>query len=234
VPRAAPFEEHHERYEDWFERHRAAYVSELLALRPFVPFEGRRLEIGVGSGRFAAPLGIEVGIDPSPAMLAHAAARGIEVHTATAENLPFEANSFDHALVVTTICFVDSAKQMLSEARRVLKPGGRLVIGFIDRESNLGQHYLQYQDESVFYREATFYSADEVETLLEENGFVITAWAQTLAHPLPETVEMEAVRPGRGESAFVVVAALNAKDESGRLSGSARAAAPAEDRLAHL
>lgn len=103
---------------------------------------------------------------------------------------------------------------MLSEARRVLKPGGRLVIGFIDRESHLGRHYLDHQDESVFYREATFYSADEVETLLEEHGFGITSWAQTLARPLPETIEIEAVRPGRGECAFVVVAALNEKDGS--------------------
>ncbi|RPH62687.1 MAG: SAM-dependent methyltransferase, partial [Burkholderiales bacterium] len=45
----APFEQHTARYEAWFERHDAAYVSELLALRPFVPLEGRGLEIGVGS-----------------------------------------------------------------------------------------------------------------------------------------------------------------------------------------
>jgi len=33
MPRTEPFETHHERYEAWFERHDAAYVSELLALR---------------------------------------------------------------------------------------------------------------------------------------------------------------------------------------------------------
>lgn len=217
MPRAAPFEKHHQRYEDWFDRHWAAYISELLALRPFVPLEGRGLEIGVGSGRFAAPLGVQVGVDPSPAMLAHAAARGIEVQTGTAENLPFGDDSFDHAMVVTTICFVDTPEQMLSEARRVLRPDGRLVIGFIDRESELGQHYLEHQDESVFYREATFYSADEVAALLEEHGFGITSWAQTLARPLPQTIEIEAVRLGRGQCAFVVVAALNDKDESARV-----------------
>lgn len=173
-----------------------------------MPFEGRGLEIGVGSGRFAAPLGVQVGVDPSPAMLAHAAARGIEVQTGTAESLPFGDDSFDHALVVTTICFVDSPRQMLSEARRVLKPGGRLVIGFIDRESHLGQHYLEHQDDSVFYREATFYSADEVAALLEEHEFGITSWAQTLARPLAETVEIEPLIPGRGKCAFVVVSAL--------------------------
>ncbi|CCE23956.1 class I SAM-dependent methyltransferase [Methylotuvimicrobium alcaliphilum] len=207
MPRVAPFEAHHQRYEAWFEKHEAAYISELLALRPFVPWEGYGVEIGVGSGRFAAPLGIQVGVDPSPAMLLHASARGIKVVEGVAENLPFEVGTFDYALVVTTICFVDSPVKMLAEAYRVLKPGGRLVIGFIDRESALGQDYLAHQDESVFYREATFISADEVEQLLLETGFSIDAWGQTLARPLSETREIESLRAGRGQCAFVVVAA---------------------------
>lgn len=207
MPRVAPFEAHHQRYEAWFEQHEAAYISELLALRPFVPWDGRGIEIGVGSGRFAAPLGVQVGLDPSAAMLAYATARGIEVVEGAAEDLPFQAGSFDHALVVTTICFVDSPAGMLAEARRVLRPGGRLVIGFIDRESALGQHYLAHQAESVFYREATFLSADEVEHLLLEAGFAISAWGQTLAHPLPGTREIEPLRSGRGQCAFVVAAA---------------------------
>lgn len=212
MPKAASFDAHHLRYEAWFGKHEAAYISELLALRPFVPWEGYGLEIGVGSGRFAAPLGIRVGIDPSRPMLAHAAARGIEVVVGAAESLPFAADTFDHALVVTAICFVDSPERMLAEARRVLKPGGRMVIGFIDRDSAMGQEYLAHQAENVFYREATFYSATEVERLLLEAGFSIDAWGQTLAHPLPETLEIESLRPGRGQCAFVVVAAGNRKD----------------------
>jgi SAM-dependent methyltransferase len=207
MPRMATFEAHHQRYEAWFEDHEAAYISELLALRPFVPWEKRGIEIGVGSGRFAAPLGVPVGVDPSVAMLRYAAARGIEVLRGTAENLPVAPSSFDYALVVTTICFVDSPPLMCSEARRILRPGGRLLIGFIDRESNLGQHYLAHQAESVFYRDAIFYSADEVARILEEAGFSIDSWVQTLAHPLPETHEIEPLRPGRGQCAFVVVSA---------------------------
>lgn len=57
MPKAAPFEAHHPRYEDWFGEHEAAYLSELLALRPFVPWEGDGLEIGVGSGRCSLPWG---------------------------------------------------------------------------------------------------------------------------------------------------------------------------------
>lgn len=207
MPRTAPFEIHHECYEAWFPRHEAAYTSELLALRPFVPWEGRGLEIGVGSGRFAAPLGVQTGLDPSPAMLAHAAARGIDVVQGVAEALPFADGSFDHALVVTTLCFVDSVAAMLAETRRVLAPGGRLVIGFIDRASVAGRHHLARQAESVFYREASFYSAAEVERLLCRAGFDVSARAQTLSRPLSETREIEPLQAGHGRGAFAIVAA---------------------------
>jgi len=207
MARDAPFERHTARYEDWFEQHDAAYVSELLALRPFVPLRGHGLEIGVGSGRFAAPLGVRTGIDPSPAMLAHARGRGVDVVQGIAEQLPFDDARFDHVLVVTTLCFVDSPTAMLAEARRVLVPDGTLAIGFIDRESPLGRDYQAHKAESVFYREATFHSAAEVERLLFDAGFSIEAWAQTLSRPLAGQREIEPLRPGRGDCAFVVVQA---------------------------
>lgn len=211
MARIEPFEAHTERYEAWFERHDAAYISELLALRPFVPLTGRGLEIGVGSGRFAAPLGVQVGIDPSRAMLDRARARGLEVLEGIAENLPFADDSFDHALVVTTLCFVDSPEAMLAQARRVLRPGGVLVMGFIDRDSALGRHYEKHREASVFYRDATFYSASEVERLVTGAGFSVLSWAQTLSRSLEQTEHIEPVRPGRGQDAFVVVHASNDK-----------------------
>lgn len=205
--KAAAFEAHHERYERWFEEHAAAYVSELLALRSLVPWQGHGLEIGVGTGRFAGPLGVPVGLDPSDAMLNRAAARGVMTVKGVAEAIPFPDGCFDYALVVTTICFVDSAEKMIAEAHRVLRPGGTLVIGFIDRESGIGQSYLAHQAESVFYREAEFYSTAEVDAILRSGGFVVRAWGQTLFRPLAETTEVEPVRPGTGTGAFVVVAA---------------------------
>lgn len=203
-----PFEEHSAHYEAWFERHEAAYVSELLALRYFVPLKGDGLEIGVGSGRFAAPLGIGSGLDPSSAMLARAHERGVNVYQGVAERLPFADQCFDHALVMMTLCFVDSPPAMLAEARRVLKPGGVLVIGFIDRESALGRQYEIHRRQSTFYRDARFHSTDEVEHLLREAGFSIEAWGQTLSQPL-EQGKIEALRPDRGDGAFVVVRACN-------------------------
>jgi SAM-dependent methyltransferase len=211
--RTAPFVRHHQRYEDWFRRHRAAYFSELLAVRALLPWQGRGIEIGVGTGRFAAPLGIEFGIDPAVEMLNYARARGVKVACAVAEALPFADATFDYALIVTTICFVDSPDKMIAEAHRVLRPSGKLVIGFIDRQSGLGQTYLEHRAESVFYREAVFYSAAEVGDLLRARGFVAGAWGQTMFRPLAEITEIEPVRPGTGKGAFVVVTADRAEDD---------------------
>jgi SAM-dependent methyltransferase len=205
MPRNAPFDAHHRRYENWFATHEAAYCSELLAVRALLPWEGIGLEIGVGTGRFAAPLGVRVGVDPSAAMLEYAHARCICVVQGVAEQLPFATASFDYALIVTTICFVDDARAMLREARRVIKPDGCLVIGFIDRESALGQEYLAHQAENVFYREATFYSAKDVERLLCDSGFPCQVWVQTLSGLLPEMREIEPLHAGRGTGAFVAV-----------------------------
>lgn len=202
-----PFIRHHRRYDDWFERHRAAYLSELLAVRTLLPWKGRGLEIGVGTGRFASPLGVEFGIDPAAEMLDYAGARGMRVARAVAEALPFADSVFDYALIVTTICFLDDSRAALREVARVLRPGGELVIGFIDRESTLGQHYLSHQAENVFYREAKFFSATEVEVLLKEVGFSGLVWAQTLYTSLLQTKDIAPVSEGTGHGAFVVVRA---------------------------
>ena len=207
MPKAAPFTTYHRRYEAWFAHHQAAYHSELLAIRALLPWHGLGLEIGVGTGRFASPLGIEVGVEPSREMLAYAVKRGISGVQGVAEALPFKDGVFDYALVVTTICFVDDPRAMLTETHRVLKPGAALVTGFIDRTSTLGRHYLDHQADSVFYREASFFTASEVGVLLSHAGFAGQTWAETLSKPLNEIQEIEPIRADRGQGAFVVVRA---------------------------
>ncbi len=75
---AKSFDRNWEKYENWFERHKNAYSSELKALKKAKP-GGFGLEVGVGSGRFAFPLGVKMGIDPSKNMLKVAKERGIQV-----------------------------------------------------------------------------------------------------------------------------------------------------------
>lgn len=206
MPKTNPFDTYAARYDSWFERHEPAYYSELLAVRALLPWKGLGLEIEVGGGRFAEPLGVQVGLDPSRAMLEQSTSRRrIIAVQGKAEALPFASTRFDYALVVTTLCFVDDPTTMLKEVYRVLKPKGHLVVGFIDRTSMLGQHYLAHQAESVFYRKATFFSASEVEKLLADAVFGPGVWVQTLSVPLTDLATIEPLRAGCGAGALVVV-----------------------------
>ncbi len=107
-----------------------------------IPTGGYGMEIGVGTGRFAEPLGIKTGVEPSKRMREIAQRRGIQVLYGVAEELPFEDFRFDFVLMVTTVCFVDDIGKALLEAHRVLSDGGFLIIGFIDRNSIMGKIYL--------------------------------------------------------------------------------------------
>jgi len=207
MARTKPFEEHAVEYEDWFERNRFAYESELQAVKSQLPQRGKGLEIGVGSGRFAAPLGIKIGVEPARNMREIAHKRGIQAIYGIAEALPFEENQFDFALMVTTICFLDDVEAALGEAWRVIKDHGSLIIGFIDKNSPLGKLYLKHRNESAFYRIATFYSVDEVINHLNRAGFRDFSFSQTIFHPLKEIEGVEPVKSGYGEGSFVVVRA---------------------------
>jgi ubiquinone/menaquinone biosynthesis C-methylase UbiE len=75
--------------------------------------------------------------------------RGIDVHEAMAEALHFDDESFDFVLMVTTICFLENPLQALKEAKRVLKPGGHIFIGMIDRNSPPGREYERKDNKQV-------------------------------------------------------------------------------------
>ena len=203
-----PFERHYVEYENWFEKNSFAYQSELAAIKGFIPDHKRGIEIGIGTGRFAAPLGMEIGIDPSPRMREIAKSYGLEVCGAVAEALPFSDSSFDFALMVTTICFLDDVESALKEVYRIVKPAGSLIIGFIDKNSPLGKLYQQHKKKSVFYNVATFYSVNEIVSQLEKLGFNHFNFVQTIFHNLTEIRDIETTKVGYGQGSFVVARAI--------------------------
>jgi len=211
MPKIDPFEKYTSEYEAWFENNRFVYESELRAIKEQLPKKGEGIEVGVGSGRFAAPLGIRLGVDPSSKMRALARSRGIAAIDGVAEKLPFSDCRFHFVLMVTTICFLDDIESALKEAFRVLKPGSNLIIGFIDKDSPVGVLYQQQKNESVFYKVATFYSVDEVTSYLKKTGFKNLNFAQTIFHRLSEIKNLEPIKKGYGKGSFVVVKALKPK-----------------------
>jgi len=200
------FEKHAAEYDEWFDENEAVYKSEILALRDLIPAVGIGLEVGVGTGRFAAPLGIGIGVEPARAMADMARKRGINVHEARAEALPFDAESFDFVLMVTTICFLENPLQALNEAKRVLKPEGLIIIGMIDRNSPLGRDYERKKTTSKFYKFANFHSADEVLSWLRSLNFDRIVTHQTIFKSAKEIRAVEPFEEGHGKGAFVAIA----------------------------
>jgi ubiquinone/menaquinone biosynthesis C-methylase UbiE/predicted Fe-Mo cluster-binding NifX family protein len=212
-PKTTPFDQHLNAYEQWFEENRFAYLSEIETIRKVWPTEGTTIEIGIGSGLFALPLSISQGIEPSSAMRKKAKERGLNVIEAVAEVLPYPDESIDAALMVTTICFVNDPLKAFQESYRVLRDTGNLVIAFVDRESPVGQMYLQHKDESLFYKEATFFSSQEIITLLSEAGFRVAATYQTIFGHLEQLQTTETPKTGYGKGSFVVISAKKRNDK---------------------
>ncbi len=204
MPKTDPFDKHIEEYEDWFVENEGYYKSEIEAVRHFIDNPEGFVELGVGSGLFAEPLGIKMGIEPSKVMAEAARKRKIEVLEGRGEDIPLEDSSCRGILMVTTICFLDDANKTLKECYRVLKTGGKIVIGFVDRESPIGKKYLKIKEKSVFYRDAVFFSTKEILESLKKTGFKNIKTVQTL-FPERGPREIHPIKEGYGEGSFVVI-----------------------------
>lgn len=113
-------------------------VARLLVQR-----DARVLDVGFGAAESlslllgAAPQGRVSAIEPSTELVADAKQRfadavtsgRLDARVGRAEELPYLGGAFDGVMTVHTLAFVTSPQAVVKELRRVLKPGGRLVIG---------------------------------------------------------------------------------------------------------
>jgi len=182
-----------EAYDRWFDRAWGRYafgIESTALLKAAGKLDGLRvLDVGCGTGRFTAELArkgaFPVGVDRDSAMLAVAHGRGIRsLVLADAGRLPLADASFDIAFAVTLCEFVDDVEQVFSELARVIRPGGRFVVGGLNPKSPWG-----FLDRARFQQapwiEVRFLSRQELTRLGSRYGAVTLAAALFAPENLP-------------------------------------------------
>jgi SAM-dependent methyltransferase len=179
----SPFDELASEYDAWFDREGSLiFLIEAQAFKSLLPSLPKPwLEIGVGSGRFAQALGIGIGVDPSNKLIEMAKRRGITAFLGRGEQEILDEKSFGAVFLIVTLCFLDSPLEVLKEIKRILVPGGKLVLGLVLKESSWGQFYQTKKEQGHrFYKFATFYTYDGVLKLLEQADFSVENVVSTL------------------------------------------------------
>ncbi|MBA3008803.1 MAG: class I SAM-dependent methyltransferase [Desulfobacula sp.] len=163
-------------YDAWFDKGKNRHCLDLeikLILDLLDPKKGQRiLDIGCGTGISLLPLlekGLSLtGVDPSPYMLDLADKRlgsQVDLHRGMAEDLPFDDNSFDMALLFTSLEFTDRPAKAIEEACRVAKD--RVVIGVLNRYApqNMLRRFKSFFFPNI-YTHAHFFSIWELRQIL--------------------------------------------------------------------
>ncbi|TYB91501.1 MAG: methyltransferase domain-containing protein [Kosmotoga sp.] len=169
-------------YDDWYRGKLGRFIDKVqkqLIEKLAEPKAGEKaLDIGSGTGNYSiwlAKKALEVtAIDESREMMAIAKKKAkkdnlnIELYLGKAESLPFSESIFDLVVSITSIEFVDNPPKVLREAIRVLKPGGRLVIGVLTKDSPWGKFYQSKikGDPNNVYAKAHLFTEEEIDELL--------------------------------------------------------------------
>ncbi|MGE0228275.1 MAG: class I SAM-dependent methyltransferase [Dehalococcoidia bacterium] len=139
------------------------------------------LDLGTGSGRFGGAVQAEVGLDPAPDLLRIAARRMPAVVRGVGESLPFGEATFGAVLAVAVFEFLDDPIPVFREVGRVVRPGGRFVIGFFPREGPWAEAYrAQGCDSGSVFHGAVFFSPGDLGAIATATGFVVEGARATL------------------------------------------------------
>jgi ubiquinone/menaquinone biosynthesis C-methylase UbiE len=151
-----------------------------------LPKGAKVLDVGCGTGehlRRAARQGLKPsGIEPAPAMLAFARRNvpDADIRQGVATDLPFKKGEFDLVIMVEVLRYLDrpDTETALKEARRVLKPGGLLLVTLVNRWALDGFYMLQRTRQLLRRRQfdevnpyCLFHSPSSARRDLEKAGF---------------------------------------------------------------
>lgn len=162
------------------------FIKDLLELQE----QDKVLEIGFGPGTLLHQMaqittkGIVEGIDFSEAMLAQASkvnaqgisARRVKLLKCNCKDLPYSNGAFDKVCTSNTIYFFEDPAVNFREIFRIVKPGGKLVVGFRDK--------AQMKDLPLSDDVFNAYTQDEVKTFLLNSGFLSVRIEEREGKPL--------------------------------------------------
>ncbi len=155
--------------------HRYVFARELVAGRCVLDAACGE---GYGSALLAETASRVVGVDVSPQAIEHASERyraaNLEFHQADCLALPFPDDEFDCVVSFETLEHLENHEGLLTEFRRVLRPGGFLLISTPDKAI-----YTDQQGNRNEFHVAELYR-DEFEALLGRHFAAHRLWGQKL------------------------------------------------------
>ncbi len=138
----------------------------------------RILDVGCGTGIFASRVADEletdilIGCDLSEGMLAQAAARSSKVRwvRSDATQLPIEASMIDAITCTEAFHFFDQPAA-LREFHRVLRPGGQLLVAFVNPRTKIGSRAVSAQASRALGGAGTWPTQGEMKQMVVDAGF---------------------------------------------------------------
>ncbi|WP_057825585.1 class I SAM-dependent DNA methyltransferase [Lentilactobacillus sunkii] len=235
----ALFDGYAQDYDEWFVANEKVFLSELDLLKTSLGDNpGRTLSIGSGSGLFEQALrqqtniDVREGVEPSKDMAAIAEKRGMQVRIATAETAELPADTYDTIYFNGSSSYIVDLKFAYGNIARALKPGGRLILLDVPKESAYGMLYMLadalggYQNQQLsgvlptvpypeeFLKLSNWHTTQEkAKVLTQDLGFVDVSYYQTLlANPVYTDQAVEETISGYNKGGYVAIIAHKQKN----------------------
>ena len=155
----------------------------------------RVLDVGCGAGNMAhhlARYGQVIGVDLQPKPLAVARQRGLEVQEGSADDLPFDDHTFDLVTLLDVVEHVPNEHGVFGECRRVLKPGGKLMV-------TAPALMWLWSNNDVLNAHQRRYTRAELGEKLERHGFRVLRSSYNNFFLFPMAAGLILARRGRAE-----------------------------------